>query len=196
MGTSTMRRTRPTSSSSPTAQEAIAMRPCWSRWQNASRAAGVNTLRCDLPFRQRRPTGPPSPSGAKQDQEGLRRAVTLMRQRFNGRAYLGGVSYGGRQASMLVASEPELVQGLLLLSYPLHPPGRAAQLRTAHFPEPAHAHALHQRHPRRLRQDRRIRSGDQADPSAHQADPDWRLATACCRNPIANNCRVRLSKRF
>ncbi len=98
-------------------------------------AAGVNTLRCDLPFRQRRPTGPPSPSGAKQDQEGLRRAVTLMRQRFNGRAYLGGVSYGGRQASMLVAAEPELVQGLLLLSYPLHPPGRAAQLRTAHFPE-------------------------------------------------------------
>jgi hypothetical protein len=98
-------------------------------------AAGVNTLRCDLPFRQRRPSGPPSPSGAKQDQEGLRRALTLLRQRFNGRAYLGGVSYGGRQASMLVASEPELVDGLLLLSYPLHPPGRAAQLRTAHFPE-------------------------------------------------------------
>jgi hypothetical protein len=48
---------------------------------------------------------------------------------------VGGVSYGGRQASMLVASEPELVNGLLLLSYPLHPPGRAAQPRTSHFPE-------------------------------------------------------------
>ena len=35
---------------------------------------------------------------------------------------------------MLVASEPALVEGLLLLSYPLHPPGRPAQLRTAHFP--------------------------------------------------------------
>ncbi len=35
---------------------------------------------------------------------------------------------------MLVASEPSLVEGLLLLSYPLHPPGRPAQLRTAHFP--------------------------------------------------------------
>ncbi len=97
-------------------------------------ASGLSTLRCDLPFRQRRPKGPPSPSDAKHDQAGLRRAVELMKQQFAGRAFLGGVSYGGRQASMLIAAEPELVQGLLLLSYPLHPPGRPAQLRTAHFP--------------------------------------------------------------
>jgi uncharacterized protein len=96
---------------------------------------GLNTLRCDLPFRQRRPTGPPSPSDAAHDQEGLRRAVTLMKQKFGRRAFLGGVSYGGRQASMLVAREPTLVEGLLLLSYPLHPPGRPAQPRTAHFPD-------------------------------------------------------------
>ena len=98
-------------------------------------AAGLSTLRCNLPFRQRRLTGPPSPSDAKHDQEGLRRAVMLMKQEFSGTAYVGGVSYGGRQASMLVASEPSLVDGLFLLSYPLHPPGRAAQMRTAHFPE-------------------------------------------------------------
>ncbi|MGA8874719.1 MAG: alpha/beta family hydrolase [Candidatus Korobacteraceae bacterium] len=98
-------------------------------------AAGVTTLRCDLPYRQRRPTGPPSPSDAKHDQAGLRRAVALMRERFGGRAFLGGVSYGGRQASMLVAAEPSLVAGLLLLSYPLHPPGRPEQLRTAHLPD-------------------------------------------------------------
>jgi predicted alpha/beta-hydrolase family hydrolase len=95
----------------------------------------LSTLRCNLPFRQRRLTGPPSPSDAKHDQEGLRRAVMLMKQEFSGTAYVGGVSYGGRQASMLVASEPSLVDGLFLLSYPLHPPGRAAQMRTAHFPE-------------------------------------------------------------
>jgi predicted alpha/beta-hydrolase family hydrolase len=96
--------------------------------------AGMSVLRCDLPFRQRRPHGPPSPSDAKHDQAGLRRAVELMKQQFGGRAFLGGVSYGGRQASMLVAAEPTLVDGLLLLSYPLHPPGRPAQLRTEHFP--------------------------------------------------------------
>src|SRR5271165_2775087 len=97
-------------------------------------ASGLTVLRCDLPYRQRRPTGPPSPSDAKTDQAGLLRAVALMKDRFRGPAFLGGSSYGGRQASMLVASEPLLVEGLLLLSYPLHPPGRPAQLRTAHFP--------------------------------------------------------------
>ncbi len=34
---------------------------------------------------------------------------------------------------MLAASDPLLVSGLLLLSYPLHPPGKPAQLRTGHF---------------------------------------------------------------
>lgn len=35
---------------------------------------------------------------------------------------------------MLAASEPALLDALLLLSYPLHPPRRPAELRTAHFP--------------------------------------------------------------
>jgi predicted alpha/beta-hydrolase family hydrolase len=101
---------------------------------NAMSESGVTVLRCDLPFRQRRPGGPPSPSDAKPDQEGLRRAVALMKQQFSGRAFLGGVSYGGRQATMLVSGDPTLVSGLLPLSYPLHPPGRPERLRTAHFP--------------------------------------------------------------
>jgi predicted alpha/beta-hydrolase family hydrolase len=98
-------------------------------------ASGLTVLRCDLPYRQRRPRGAPSPSDAKTDQAGLRRAVELMKKQFAGHAFLGGSSYGGRQASMLVAEEPSLVQGLLLLSYPLHPPGQPAKLRTAHFPD-------------------------------------------------------------
>lgn len=98
-------------------------------------AAGTNVLRCDLPYRQRRPQGPPSPANAKEDQEGLRRAVVLMRKQFAGRPFLGGSSYGGRQASLLAAPNPGLVEGLLLLSYPLHPPGKPTQLRTAHFRE-------------------------------------------------------------
>jgi hypothetical protein len=94
---------------------------------------GVSVLRCDLPYRQRKPSGPPSPADAKRDQQGLKRAVTLMREQCQGRAFLAGSSYGGRQGSMLAASEPNLVDGLLLLSYPLHPPGKATQLRTQHF---------------------------------------------------------------
>jgi predicted alpha/beta-hydrolase family hydrolase len=97
-------------------------------------ASGLTVLRCDLPFRQLRPTGPPPRGSAERDQEGLRAAVACMRRLTPGRVYLGGHSYGGRQSSMLAASEPGLVERLLLLSYPLHPPRRPEELRTAHFP--------------------------------------------------------------
>src|SRR4051794_23999588 len=49
--------------------------------------------------------------------------------------FLGGHPYGGRQATMLAAEQPQLVQGLLLLSYPLHPPRKPEAPRTAHFPK-------------------------------------------------------------
>ena len=47
---------------------------------------------------------------------------------------LGGRSYGGRMCSMAVA-EGLPAAGLLLLSYPLHPPGQPAKLRVDHFPQ-------------------------------------------------------------
>jgi uncharacterized protein len=96
-------------------------------------ASGWTVLRCDLAFRQLRPHGPPR-GNAERNQQGLRAAVAAMRRQTTGRIFLGGHSYGGRQATMLVADEPTLVDRLLLLSYPLHPPQRPAELRTAHFP--------------------------------------------------------------
>ena len=97
--------------------------------------AGYLVLRCDLPFRQSRPHGPPFPAMAARDREGLRRAVDVLRSKTQGRIFLGGHSYGGRQGSMLAAEQQQLVAGLLLLSYPLHPPRKPAELRTAHFPQ-------------------------------------------------------------
>jgi predicted alpha/beta-hydrolase family hydrolase len=96
--------------------------------------AGFRVLRCDLPFRQTRHTGPPRPGDAARDREGLRNAVAAMRQQITGRVFLGGQSYGGRQATMLCADEPDLADGLFLTSYPLHPPGKPDRLRTEHFP--------------------------------------------------------------
>lgn len=96
--------------------------------------AGLLVLRCDLPFRQERPHGPPFPAVAARDREGLRRAVNVLAERTGGKVFLGGHSYGGRQATILAAEAPELVAGLLLFSYPLHPPRKPAELRTAHFP--------------------------------------------------------------
>ena len=96
---------------------------------------GVIVLLCDLPYRQARPRGGPSPGGAARDREGLRAALRVLRERVRDRLFLGGHSYGGRQASMLLAAEPALASALLLQSYPLHPPGRPLNLRTAHLPD-------------------------------------------------------------
>ena len=97
--------------------------------------AGLTVLRIDLPFRQARPHGPPFPAVAAKDRQGIRRAAELMRRSLQGRVFLGGHSYGGRQATMLAAEEPELASGLVLLSYPLHPPRKPEQKRDAHFPK-------------------------------------------------------------
>lgn len=107
----------------------------------AFRVSGVTVLRCDLPFRQARPHGPPMRGSAERDQEGLRAAVAALRRETQGRIFLGGHSYGGRQASILAAGTPDLVDRLLLLSYPLHPPKKPQEMRTKHFPS-LHAPAL------------------------------------------------------
>jgi uncharacterized protein len=97
--------------------------------------AGYAVLRCDLPFRQRRPFGPPLPKSSAEDRAALAEAVAAMRALGPGAVFLGGHSYGGRQASILASEEPASCDALLLLSYPLHPPNRPGQLRTGHFPD-------------------------------------------------------------
>lgn len=52
------------------------------------------------------------------------------------RLFIGGKSMGGRAATHVAAGDPELaIDGLVLLGYPLHPPGRPDQLRDAHLPD-------------------------------------------------------------
>ncbi len=101
---------------------------------DAFASIGLTVLRCNLPFRQERPYGPPFPAQAKADRDGLKQAVTELQSLVPGRIFLGGHSYGGRQASILASEQPGLAHRLLLLSYPLHPPKKPDQLRTAHFP--------------------------------------------------------------
>jgi predicted alpha/beta-hydrolase family hydrolase len=96
--------------------------------------AGLTVLRYDLPFRQERPKGPPLRS-AERDQQGVALAVEWLKGKVRGQVFAGGHSYGGRQTSMIAAARPELASGLLLLSYPLHPPNRPTQMRTGHFPQ-------------------------------------------------------------
>ena len=95
---------------------------------------GCLVVRWVLSFREEKPTGPPFPGKAERDRVGLRNAVAALRKTVTSRIFLGGHSYGGRQTTMLCAEEPELVAGLLLLSYPLHPPRKPEQLRIKHLP--------------------------------------------------------------
>jgi predicted alpha/beta-hydrolase family hydrolase len=93
---------------------------------------GWLAVRYDLPYRRRRPKGPPSGSSAA-DIAGIVEAVATVRALVDGPVIAGGHSYGGRLTSMAVADGLEL-DVLTLFSYPLHPPGKPERARTEHLP--------------------------------------------------------------
>lgn len=93
---------------------------------------GWLAVRYDLPFRRRRPTGPPSGSAAA-DQAGIAEAVTIARSLTGGPVIAGGHSYGGRLTSVVAAAGTAPIDVLALSSYPLHPPGKPDRMRVEHF---------------------------------------------------------------
>ncbi|OBI94021.1 alpha/beta hydrolase family protein [Mycobacterium asiaticum] len=95
---------------------------------------GWLAVRYNLPYRRRRPKGPPSGSAAT-DRDGIVEAIQLCRDLADGPLVAGGHSYGGRQASMVVAENRAPVDALTLFSYPVHPPGKPERARTEHLPE-------------------------------------------------------------
>jgi uncharacterized protein len=94
---------------------------------------GWLAVRYNLPYRRRRPKGPPSGSAAA-DQAGVVEAIELARTMTQGPLIAGGHSYGGRMSSIVVADGMARVDALTLFSYPLHPPGKPDRLRTEHLP--------------------------------------------------------------
>lgn len=97
---------------------------------------GWLAVRYDLPYRRRRPKGPPS-GPAETDRAGIVEAIELCRGLADGPLIAGGHSYGGRQTSMVVAAKepPHQVDVLTLFSYPVHPPGKPERTRTQHLPD-------------------------------------------------------------
>lgn len=98
-------------------------------------ARGLDVTRANLPFRAARPTGPPGPADRAADVAFVRTEAERLRAAAGGgRVFVGGHSYGGRVASLAASDEPSLAAALLLLGYPLHPPRRPDEPRTAHWP--------------------------------------------------------------
>jgi predicted alpha/beta-hydrolase family hydrolase len=94
---------------------------------------GWLAVRYNLPYRRRRPKGPPSGSAAA-DRAGVAEAVAAARALTDGPVIAGGHSYGGRMTSMAIADDGVAVDLLTLSSYPLHPPGKPERARTEHLP--------------------------------------------------------------
>lgn len=92
---------------------------------------GLGVVRYHFPYREQGRRYPDSmPRLAPQVVE----VVEFIRSRLpSGRMVVGGRSMGGRATSVAVA-EGLKADGLLLLAYPLHAPGRPDRLRDAHLP--------------------------------------------------------------
>src|SRR6201997_823274 len=78
---------------------------------------GWLAVRYNLPYRRRRPSGPPSGSAAT-DRAGIVEAITVCRGLADGPLIAGGHSYGGRQTSMVVAANEAQPDVLTSFSYP------------------------------------------------------------------------------
>jgi uncharacterized protein len=97
----------------------------------ALHAAGLGSLRFNFPYRERK-SGRPDPMPTLTAT--IAAVVDAARAELAPRAIIiGGRSMGGRAASML-AADGFACDGLLLLAYPLHPPGQPTKLRDAHLP--------------------------------------------------------------
>jgi predicted alpha/beta-hydrolase family hydrolase len=96
--------------------------------------APLPVARVDFPYRR---AGKKAPDRAPKAVACVREEADALAESAGVRAnrlVLGGRSYGGRMCSMAVA-EGQPAAGLVLLSYPLHPPGKPENLRTEHFPD-------------------------------------------------------------
>jgi len=95
-------------------------------------ALGIDVITFDFPYitqKRRIPDrGPVLEACYRAVIEGVRRDIESAR----GFLFVGGKSMGGRISTQVAADMP--VAGLVLLGYPLHPPGRPAVLRAAHLP--------------------------------------------------------------
>lgn len=94
---------------------------------------GFLTLGFNFPYREQ---GRRAPDRDHVLEAAVQSAVDFVRQHPSfepGNVFIGGRSMGGRIASHLAAANREMASGLVLLAYPLHPPGRPDRARDQHL---------------------------------------------------------------
>jgi predicted alpha/beta-hydrolase family hydrolase len=91
---------------------------------------GVLTVKFDFEYMaQKRKVPDPQPKLRQRYRQVIEEVAAQFKPQ---RIVIGGKSMGGRVASY-IASEIDVVAGLVFLGYPLHPPGKVDQLRDAHL---------------------------------------------------------------
>jgi hypothetical protein len=96
---------------------------------------GIDVLTFNFPYMQQRRR---VPDRTETLETSYRDAIGTARDQFGRPAvFVGGKSMGGRIATHLAAGDDATmlgIVGVVLLGYPLHPPGKPAQLRSTHLP--------------------------------------------------------------
>ena len=151
--------------------------PFMTGFAKALASLGVDAITFNFPYTEQRRRLPDRRPALEACYRSVVHTVERQVKNAAGRLFIGGKSMGGRIATEIAAADTDLpVSGLVLLGYPLHPPGRPAVLRAAHLPG-VHRPMLHPGRPRHLRHTRRARP-----------DPDIALPSG-----DASRCRRRRS---
>ena len=94
---------------------------------------GIRVATFDFPYMK---AGKHVPDKAPVLEAAWKEALTIARDRAaDGRVFIGGKSMGGRIATHIAAQAVEGIAGVVLLGYPLHPPGQPGKRRDAHLPQ-------------------------------------------------------------
>ena len=95
-------------------------------------AHGIDVVTFDFPYKRLQKSAPDRPPVLEQS---FRDTVAAARKWSTAdRLFIGGKSMGGRIATHLAAQGLESLSGVVCFGYPLHPPGKPAQLRIEHLP--------------------------------------------------------------
>lgn len=109
--------------------------PFMTAFAGALAALGIDVITFDFPYMEQKRRVPDQAPVL----EACYRAVVDATRRdgpaARDRLFIGGKSMGGRIATQIAAADPALpLAGLVLLGYPLHPPGNPGRRRDAHLP--------------------------------------------------------------
>ena len=108
--------------------------PFMTGFARAFASMGVDAITFNFPYTEQRRRLPDRPAALESCYRNVVHTVGRHVRSAGRFLFIGGKSMGGRIATQIAAAGDLPVNGLVLLGYPLHPPGRPSVLRAAHLP--------------------------------------------------------------